>query len=128
MVESKIRRGVAVTMGMIFLFVTGAEAQRQMERLGRGMVAIHQGGGKVYVGWRMLATDPEEIAFNVYRFIGRGIPVRLNDQPITQSTYFLDNGVDLARSTSYFVRPVLNGKEQESSSVFTLRAKAPAQP
>ncbi|MHC4597041.1 MAG: rhamnogalacturonan endolyase family protein, partial [Planctomycetota bacterium] len=25
-----------------------------MEKLDRGVVAIHQGGGRVYVGWRML--------------------------------------------------------------------------
>jgi hypothetical protein len=38
-----------------------AVAQRQMENLGRGMVAINQGKGKVYVGWRLLATDPDDV-------------------------------------------------------------------
>jgi rhamnogalacturonan endolyase len=32
-------------------------APRQMEKLGRGVVAISQGDGKVFVDWRMLATD-----------------------------------------------------------------------
>ena len=69
-------------------------AQRQRENLGRGMVAIHQGDGMVYVGWRMLGTDPDDIAFNLYRSTGGGRAVKLNDQPITQSTNHVDNGVD----------------------------------
>ncbi len=58
---------------------------RQMENLGRGVVAIHQPDGKVFVSWRLLGTDPENIAFNLYRkseggasrtggFPGRGVP------------------------------------------------------
>jgi hypothetical protein len=39
----------AVTLAAILLLAAEATAQRQMENLGRGMVAIHQGGGKVYV-------------------------------------------------------------------------------
>lgn len=35
---------------------------RQMEQLGRGVVAIHQGEGKVFVSWRLLGTDPDAIA------------------------------------------------------------------
>ena len=106
---------VVITIGMIFLFVTTAGAQRYMEKLGRGVVAIHQGGGRVYVGWRMLGTDPETIAFNLYRSTGGGTPVKLNGQPITQSTNYVDNAVDLSRTNSYFVRPVLNGQEQAAS-------------
>ncbi len=106
---------VVITIGMTFLFVTTAGAQRYMEKLGRGVVAIHQGGGRVYVGWRMLGTDPETIAFNLYRSTGGGTPVKLNGQPITQSTNYVDNAVDLSRTNSYFVRPVLNGQEQAAS-------------
>ena len=42
-------------------------AQRQMEILGRGVVAIHQPDGRVFVSWRLLGTDPENIAFNLYQ-------------------------------------------------------------
>ncbi|HUT10150.1 MAG TPA: hypothetical protein VMY42_06610, partial [Thermoguttaceae bacterium] len=58
---------VAVLFGTTVVGTVPAGAQRQMEHLGRGMVAIHQGGGKVYVGWRLLGTDPDDIAFNLYR-------------------------------------------------------------
>jgi len=42
-IKSKTRIGVAVAFAMILLVVMGANAQRQMEKLGRGMVAINQG-------------------------------------------------------------------------------------
>ncbi|MCA1685499.1 MAG: hypothetical protein LC745_05845 [Planctomycetia bacterium] len=28
---------------------------------------MSRGGGKVYLGWRLLGTEPEGVAFNVYR-------------------------------------------------------------
>ena len=45
---------------MILLWVNRAGAQRWMENLGRGVVAVNQGNGKVFVSWRMLglATPP----------------------------------------------------------------------
>ena len=46
---------------------TEAFAQRQMERLGRGVVAVNQGDGKVFISWRLLGNDPEATAFNLYR-------------------------------------------------------------
>ena len=98
-----------------------------MENLGRGMVAIHQGGGKVYVGWRMLGTDPQDIAFNLYRTTGKGKPVKLNAKPLSASTQYTDQGVDLSQANAYFVRPLLKGREQQASAAFTLQAQAPAQ-
>ena len=35
-----------------------AHAQRQMEKLGRGVVALRTGTSTAYIGWRLLATDP----------------------------------------------------------------------
>jgi len=107
---------VFITICTTFLFVAWASAQRHMEHLGRGMVAIHQGGRKVYVGWRMLGTDPDDIAFNLYRSTGGATAVKLNGRPITQSTNWVDNSVDPSRMNSYFVRPVLNGQEQAASA------------
>src|SRR4051794_35180657 len=74
-------------------FAPGAE--RQMEHLTRGVVAVHQGEGNVYVGWRMLGMDPDGIAFNLYRSTGDEAPVRLNSGPITTSTNFADSRVDV---------------------------------
>jgi rhamnogalacturonan endolyase len=54
--------------------------------------------------------------------------VKLNKQPLTQSTNYVDQGVDGTLPTAYVVRAVLNGKEQAASAPFTLPANAPAQP
>ena len=96
-----------------------------MEKLDRGLVAINQGSGTVYVGWRMLGTDPDDIAFNLYRSSDGRIAVKLNSQPITESTNWLDNGVNLSQSNSYFVRPVSDGQEQAASASFIVTANAP---
>jgi len=55
----------------------GLAAERQIERLGRGLVALKLADGGAYLGWRLLATDPEHIAFNVYRPADGATPVTL---------------------------------------------------
>ena len=37
------------------------------------MIAIRASESTVYVGWRLLGTDPSDIAFNVYRASGSGV-------------------------------------------------------
>ena len=101
-------------------------AQRQMEKLGRGLVAVNRGDGKVFVGWRLLGTDPDGIAFNVYRVTDRGKPVRLNDRPVASSTNFVDAKADLKKSNAWFTRSILNGRERAASARFTLKGGAPA--
>ena len=97
-----------------------------MEKLSRGVVAVVQGDGKVFVGWRMFGTDPENIAFNLYRAAGTEKPVRLNAQPIADVTFFIDDKADPKKANAYFVRPVINKKERETSAKFTLKAESPA--
>ncbi|MDQ8734729.1 S-layer homology domain-containing protein [Paenibacillus sp. LHD-38] len=83
------------------------QAARQMENLDRGLVAVKQ-ADHVYVGWRMLGTDPSAIAFNLYRD-----GAKVNASPITNSTNFEDAG---GKSDSiYFVRAVIDGTEQRQS-------------
>jgi len=115
-------------IGAILLIATGANAQRQMEKLGRGVVAINKGDGQVYVGWRMLGTDTNSIAFNLYRSTGGGRAVKLNTSLITNTTDYLDTGVDTNQSNAYLVKPVIDGVEQAPSAAFTLPANAPANP
>ena len=104
-------------------------AQRQMESLGRGVVAIPEdNGGKVFVGWRLLGTDPDEIAFNVYRSNGDAAPLKLNPEPLRAATHFVDSPGHSQQNMSYFVRPVLGGREGEKSASFRLPASAPSRP
>jgi rhamnogalacturonan endolyase len=102
-----------------------APPPRQMERLGRGVVAVHEGNGRVFVSWRLLATDPEHVAFDVYRSTAGGAPVRLNARPLGGPTHLVDTGVDVTRPVSYVVRPVANGREGDASSPFVLHPERP---
>ena len=121
--------GAAFALGMAFL-LAAAGAPRQMENLGRGVVAINQGEGKVFVSWRLLGTEPDSIAFNVYRTTGAGQPVKLNQVPITKATCYQDTDADLTRDHAYFVRAVLNDLEQEASKPFLnkVAANSPSRP
>ncbi|MBN1973362.1 MAG: rhamnogalacturonan lyase [Sedimentisphaerales bacterium] len=118
MIKSSLIMKVSFSIWIILLFADILHAQRQMERLGRGVAAVNLGEGSVFVSWRMFGTDPESIAFNVYRSTGGSEPVKLNDQPVTQSTCYHDSGVDLTKDNSYFVRPIVNGQEGEMSKPF----------
>ncbi len=111
-----------------FLLVCIGNAQRQMENLGRGLVAIHQGDGKVFLSWRLLGVEPDEVAFNVYRQSGNSNPVKLNSDPIKNATCFADERAKLDDSTSYFVRMVWKGTEHVAEEVFKFAANAPARP
>src|SRR5438093_889203 len=73
-----------------FLFLSDAQAQRQMENLGRGVVAMHSTSTQAYVSWRLLGTDPTGIAFNVYRSASGGVATKLNSSPITATTDYVD--------------------------------------
>lgn len=105
-----------------------AYGQRQMEYLSRGVVALNQGGGKAWVSWRMFATDPDNVAFNVYRTVGGGQPVKANKAPIGDVTFFEDAGVNFSQPVAYTVRPIVNGQEGPASNPFTFPANAPARP
>jgi fibronectin type 3 domain-containing protein/lysophospholipase L1-like esterase len=57
---------------------------RQAERLDRSPVAVATDDG-VYVGWRMLGDDPDDVAFHVYRD-----GERITDEPVTGATNLVD--------------------------------------
>lgn len=80
---------------------------RQMEFLNRGLIAIKVERG-VYIGWRLLGSDNEQIGFYVYRD-----GEILNEMPICQSTNFLDENGSI--DSTYSVRGVVNEKEQSIS-------------
>ena len=109
---------VTLLLGFGLLWQTEVvQAQRQMEYLDRGVVAVQQEDGNVFVSWRMLGTDPENVAFNLYRVTDGKKAVKLNAAPLTQSTNFQDSKADQKKANSYFVKPIINGKELEASQV-----------
>jgi rhamnogalacturonan endolyase len=123
---SKLRTFAALAF-ILLMAGSQAMAQRQMENLDRGMIAIRKANDSVYVGWRLLGTEPDEIAFNLYRQSGSDKPVKLNKTPITESTNFEDGKLNFTVDNSYFVKAVLKGVEQEQSKSYTIKANSPAQ-
>ena len=105
-------------------FTLTATGQRQLESLGRGVVAMRTGTSSAYVGWRLSGDDRADLAFNLYRSSGGGAPVKLNPAPLTATTDYQDNAANFSASVSYHVRPVLGGVEQAASAAFTLPPNA----
>ncbi|GAA2176758.1 hypothetical protein GCM10009784_24620 [Arthrobacter parietis] len=85
---------------------------RQAERLDRSPVAVASEEG-VYVGWRMLGLDPEEIGFHVYRNAER-----ITTEPVTSSTNLLD--AEGAADATYRISTVVNGTERWATEDFTV--------
>ncbi|MFM2296111.1 MAG: hypothetical protein RLZZ350_2524, partial [Verrucomicrobiota bacterium] len=112
---------------LLLTLVSGALAQRQLEKLGRGVVVVRTGTTSAYVGWRMLGTDAEDIGFNLYRSANGGAAVKLNSSTLTNNCNWSDTTGDFTVTNSYFVRPVTNGVEQTSSAAFTLPANSTVQ-
>lgn len=124
-----------------------APALPQVEGLNRGLAAIHQADGRVFLSWRLLADDPADIAFNVYRTTTPGVGVlpidfgiyasvpdvpagtmKLNARPIVDVTWFVDSAPGLHYETTYLVRPVVGGRELPESRPVTFAAGSPPRP
>ncbi|HEU5136352.1 MAG TPA: rhamnogalacturonan lyase [Steroidobacteraceae bacterium] len=103
---------------------TPPPGRHAVENLGRGVVALRTSDNSVYIGWRLLGTDPSGLRFNLYRATGGAAPVRLNDEPYKATTDFIDTTADLTQPNAYSVRPVLRGVELEASRAFTVPANS----
>ena len=115
--------------------VRGFARERIEENLDRGIVAVPIEGKRVYVGWRLLETDSQDTAFNVYRRSGKGVPVRLNAQPLRTTTDFVDVNLPAGGpeggsegESEYFVRRVVDGKEESASRAARATPSARGQP
>ncbi|MEU0282775.1 rhamnogalacturonan lyase [Streptomyces sp. NPDC006195] len=83
-----------------------AVAAARLERLDRGLVSVHTGNDNL-VSWRWLATDADNVSFNLYRG-----SVKVNTAPITTTNYLHK---DAPGSADYTVRALVNGVEQPAS-------------
>lgn len=106
---------------IISLLSVSIFAQRQMENLDRGVITV-KSNGQFFVGWRVLGTDSDDLAFNLYRKSGNKKAVKLNDKPIFGATNFLDTKANAQEENTWFVKTVLKGKESDAKGSFTIPA------
>ncbi|MBC8081870.1 MAG: T9SS type A sorting domain-containing protein [Hymenobacter sp.] len=101
---SALRRPLAASIigaGVLVATARPAEAQKQVERLNRGVVAVRISPTQVFVSWRLLGTDDPSTSFHVYR----------NGSRITTTTVANTNFVDTnPDNTTYSVRPIVRGR------------------
>jgi len=102
----------------VLLFFLGISAQisaqRSVEKLNRGMVAIRLNTTQVYIGWRMLGTEPTDVSYNLYCN-----DVKLAGSPFTTSTNYTH---DSTTNGTYYVRAIINGIEEPTSETATVWA------
>lgn len=96
-------------------------AQRYMENLERGVVAVRNSNGTVFVSWRLLGTEDYNLSFNLYRQTN-GKTVKVNKTPITATTNYTDNYKDTSVAITYFVKAIHKNKEETASKPFVVKA------
>lgn len=96
-----------VTTVMAFLLTMSAQAQRTVDKLDRGLVAVKTSGG-VFCSWRINGEEYYDVAYNLYRD-----GVKLNTEPLTVSNY---TDVSGTVSSKYTVKAVVRGQEQTTAS------------
>jgi len=102
-----------------------SQAQRQMEFLDRGLVAVRYSADSVFISWRLLGTESQDLSFNIYKRTGTGNALKLNRTVLTKGTNYLDSKSDHSQPISYYVKAISKGKEMEQSKTFVLPANAP---
>ncbi len=90
-------------------------AQRQMEKLDRGVLAVKV-GSTVHVSWRIFGNEYFDVSYNVYRN-----STKLNNQPITAASYYVDSTGTV--DSTYSVSAIVNGVEQTPSTPVTVWAQ-----
>jgi rhamnogalacturonan endolyase len=104
--------------------VRGWAEERVDEKINRGILAIVNKEGQVYIGWRLLKSDAKGTSFNVYRSVEGGEEVKLNREPVSATTDFIDKQASPGRDNTYRIRPVQDGRAHEPSEKVLLNADA----
>ena len=90
------------------------QAQHTVEKLNRGLVAMRLDANQVYIGWRMLGTEPTDVSYNLY-CNGK----KIEGSPFKTSTNFTHNS---PTDGTYTVRAIIKGIEQSESETVSVWA------
>jgi rhamnogalacturonan endolyase len=99
---------------LFFILGLTLNAQRIMENIDRGVVAVCSSKDSVFISWRLLSSDAENIAFDIYRISGQGAPIKLNDNPISNGTFFIDSPSGTLKEITYMVCDSKDDNPEES--------------
>ncbi|MCI9843245.1 T9SS type A sorting domain-containing protein [Flavobacterium pectinovorum] len=103
-------------LSLLFLFgiTTPLLAQRSVEKLNHGLVAMRLSSNQVYIGWRMLGTEPTDVSYNLYCN-----DIKVAGSPFTTTTNYTHN---ISTNGTYSVRAIINGVEETTSETATVWA------
>jgi rhamnogalacturonan endolyase len=118
---------------LVAVCASAAVTARAVEKLDRAMVAIRSGDNAVYLGWRLLADDPANRVFNVYRSTAGGEAVKLNETPLIAGTNFVDTTAKLDQPNAWWITSLVLTRynapaEGDVLGKVELPANAPVQP
>ena len=105
-----LNRSEAYVVFVLALMLSPVSAQRQMEFLDRGLVAVRTSDG-VFLSWRWLGDETDATKFNVFRQVGERV-IKLNGDPITQTNLVDESDV----GGRYFVRDAKRNSGQHDPS------------
>lgn len=100
---------------LLIMFSSTTLAQRQMEKINHGLVAVKTSSG-VFVSWRVLGSEEHDVAYNIYRD-----NVKVNTSPIESTSNLLDAAG--TTSSTYKIKTVIKGVEKELNETATVWAK-----
>ena len=112
-----MNKRLLTSSALAMLVCLGANAQRFTDKLDRGLVAVKTTSG-VYCSWRIQADEYYDVKYNLYRD-----GTKVNSEPLNVSNFTDASG---STSSTYTVKAVVNGVEQEASksaSVFAQNYK-----
>jgi len=114
------QKGLLLLVLLATITPTTIFAQRKMEKLDRGVVAVRNSVGNYFVSWRYLVTDPEDVQYNLYvNKTGTGSFQKLNSTPISVPNYQPASG-SLTAGSQLYVTTLINGVESTPGGIFTV--------
>lgn len=104
----------------IFLlgFSLSSYAQKQVEKLDRGLIALKVDDRKVFLSWRLLASDPKDATFDIYRQQKGKAKLKLNRKALAAGTNFTDSTAKSGTAYTWSVKLSAVAETDAGSSYF----------
>ncbi len=124
------KKNVSLLFFLTFIFSLPLSLSAQVnEKIDRGVIALAVDENLVYVGWRLLKNDPENVSFDVYRKdMGLTNFEKINTMPVANSTNFMDTTSLPGHGYIYKIKSIFGDKENDTAGeayVFTLSGNQP---